>query len=39
MLRAVGFTHFSTACYPEQTRLLLVASKRAESLLDLRAVN
>jgi tRNA (mo5U34)-methyltransferase len=37
MLRTVGFTHFSKVRYHGRHRLLLLASKREQSLLDLAA--
>ena len=38
MLRASGFTHFSTPLYPSTGRLVLVATKRKESLLTLQNI-
>jgi tRNA (mo5U34)-methyltransferase len=38
MLRTVGFTHFSTPFSPAEGRLALIASKNAESVLDLGAL-
>ncbi len=38
MLRLAGFAHFSAPWYVEPWRLVLIASKRAESRLDLRAL-
>ena len=38
MLRTAGFTQFSAPCYLAEGRLLLIASKQRESLLDLRAL-
>jgi tRNA (mo5U34)-methyltransferase len=38
MLRAVGFRHFSAACYPESTRLLVVATKHDRTRLDRSAL-
>ncbi|HZR83354.1 MAG TPA: DUF1698 domain-containing protein [Candidatus Binatia bacterium] len=39
MLRAAGFRHVSTPCYPERTRLLIVATKQERSLVDRRAID
>ncbi len=38
MLRTAGFQYFSAPYYPSEGRLLLVASKKRESILDLRAL-
>lgn len=38
MLRTAGFKHFSAPVYVQKNRLLLAASKREPSLLDVRAV-
>ena len=37
MLRTVGFVTFTPLCYLEKHRLLLIASKRPDSMLDLAA--
>lgn len=36
MLRVAGFTHFSRPVYPEPGRVLLIATKKEQSLLDWR---
>lgn len=38
MLRTAGFNYFSPLCYHFEGRVLLVASKKPDSLLDLQAV-
>jgi len=38
MLRTAGFKYFSKPCYLNTTRLLLIASKKSDSILDLQAL-
>ncbi len=38
MLRTAGFEHFSAPCLLNNTRLVLIASKKTPSVLDLRAL-
>jgi hypothetical protein len=38
MLRVAGFKHFSTPIYPTPNRLVLVASKRGDSIPKLSAI-
>jgi hypothetical protein len=38
MLRTAAFKHFSAPVYMNENRLLVVASKEAESIVDLRAL-
>jgi hypothetical protein len=38
MLRTAGFRYFSSPCYYDEGRMILIASKRTNSILDLRAL-